>query len=145
MRKVALLPTLAALIFTAAASTTTYTTTADGCSGKAAQYCTLAVVDQSSNPSTITIDTRVTSTVGAINTLTVGGTSYHGVYSGFVANPDHTTNSFYGSAAFLSDDSTVSANFLFYAYYVKVCSGRGCGGTLGWHYRVLAGSSVTTP
>lgn len=121
-----------------ASAQTTYTTTADGCGGKAAQFCILNVVDQSNNPSTVTIDSRV-------NTLTVAGVSNTGSYSGFVANPDGTHNSFYGSASFVSNDVSVTGIFLYYAYYVNVCSGRGCGGTLGWHYRVNLGSTVTTP
>jgi predicted MFS family arabinose efflux permease len=41
------------------------------------------------------------------------------------------------------DDGRVTGSFMFYAYYVSTCSGRACGGTLGWHYHILTGSTVT--
>jgi hypothetical protein len=63
----------------------------------------------------------------------------HGVYSGFMSNPDGSRNPFYGAASFESDDGRVAGSFLFYAYYVSTCSGRACGGTLGWHYHNLGG------
>lgn len=130
---------------------TTYTTTTDGCGGKQYQYCLLPVINnQTGQPLSLVIDNRV-GTTGPLGTLTVkdpypGTNLYlqtHGTYSGFVANPDGSRNPFYGSASFDSDDGTVSGAFQYYAYYVATCSGRGCGGTLGWHYRINTGSTVT--
>lgn len=130
---------------------TTYTSTADSCGARGLGYCRLSVVDQASNPFTVVLDARYASS-GQINTLAIYDAandyppvlSVHGAYSGFSVNPDGTRHPFYGSGAFLSDDGTVQGTFLFYAYYVNVCSGRGCGGVIGWHYRVLIGSSTVT-
>ena len=151
MRIVALPQLLLALTTFASAQTTTYTTTADGCGAKNLGYCRLNVVDQASNPFIVVLDARYNSQ-GQINTLEVytpANTyppllSVHGAYSGFVKNPDGTSHPYYGSGSFLSDDGTVEGTFLFYAYYIGTCSGRGCyGAVVGWHYRVLVGSTVT--
>lgn len=152
MKITALPAVLFSVLFLAGVSTaTTYTTTADGCGAKNLGYCRLNVIDQASNPFAIVLDTRYTSTVGQLNTLSVYDTantyppllSVHGAYSGFFGNPNGTHNPYYGAGAFLSDDGTVQGTFLFYAYYVKFCSGRGCGGgVVGWHFRVLVGSTV---
>ncbi len=143
MRTVAL-PLLFLALVCSASAQTTYTTTQDACGGKAVQHCRASVTDQTGQPFDLILDTGV-------NTLQVNypypGSmvfSVHGAYTGFVANPDGTRNSFYGQASFESDDHTSSASFQFAAYYVSTCSGRGCGGTLGWHYRILMGSTVTT-
>jgi hypothetical protein len=130
------------------AQNTTYTTTQDGCGGKALQYCTLPVTDGTGTPEQIIIDNtiyggRLTIQQGVYPNQT-NIAAVQGTYSGFVGNPDGTRNPFYGVAAFESNDGTVSGALQFYAYYVGTCSGRGCGGTLGWHFRVLTGSTVTT-
>jgi hypothetical protein len=129
------------------AQTTTFTTTRDGCGGKALQYCTLPLVDGTGTPEEIVI---ANSAYGARLTIQQGTypnqtniVAVQGTYSGFVANPDGTRNSFYGVGAFESDDGKVTGSFQFYAYYASTCSGRGCGGTLGWHFRILTGSTVT--
>ena len=140
----------AVLLAGTALAQSTYTTTADGCGGKNLGYCILPVHDQSGQTFQLTLDARYNSQ-GQINTLTVaypfpGNTIFtvHGAYSGFVGNPNGTHTAYYGSGSFASDDSTVNGQFSFYAYYVATCSGRGCAGaTVGWHYRVLTGSTVT--
>jgi hypothetical protein len=150
MRLVALPLLLLALVAVASAQTTTYTTTADGCGGKNLGYCLVAVKDQSGNSFLLALDARYTSS-GQINTLaieTADGTAIaftvHGTYAGFVANPNGTKQAYYGAGSFDSDDSSVEGSFQFYAYYIASCSGRGCSGTVvGWHYRVLVGSTVT--
>jgi len=134
----------------AGAQTTTYTTTADGCGAKNLGYCRLNVTDQLNHPFVAVLDARYNSQ-GQINTLTIetlpwpGSTvlSVHGKFSGFVPNPNGTRQAYYGAGSFLSDDSTVEGTFQFYAYYIATCSGRACAGTMvGWHYRVLTGSTV---
>jgi len=117
------------------AQTTTYTTTQDGCGGKALQYCTLPVTDGTGTPEQIIADNSI---YGGRLTIQQGTypdqtniVAVQGTYSGFVGNPDGTRNSFYGVAAFESNDGKVSGSFQFYAYYASTCSGRGCGGTLG--------------
>jgi hypothetical protein len=130
------------------AQNSTYTTTQDGCGGKALQYCTLPVSDGTGTPEQIIIDNsiyggRLTIQQGTYPTQT-NVVAVQGTYTGFVGNPDGTRNSFSGIGAFESNDGTVSGSFQYYAYYASTCSGRGCGGTLGWHYRVLTGSTVTT-
>jgi len=122
---------------------TTYTTTQDACSGKSSQYCSLPVSETPSNGiTTIVIDSRG-SYPGA--TMYVGGWGVDpvvGTLAGFVANPDGTHHPYYGAGSFDSMDGRVTGSFQFYAYYVSICSGRGCGGTLGWHYRMLSGSTI---
>jgi hypothetical protein len=150
MRTVALPLLLVALVTVASAQTTTYTTTADGCGGKNLGYCLVAVKDQSGSAFLLALDTRYTGS-GQINTLSIetsDGTSFilqkHGVYDGFVPNPNGTRQAYYGAGSFTSDDDSVSGAFQFYAYYIATCSGRGCAGAMvGWHYRVLLGSTVT--
>ena len=126
----------------AMAQTTTYTVSKDACGGKSTQFCTLQTTDQNGSPFTIYIDNR-----NSVENLYLGNFLsegvHHGLYSGFVGNPDGTHNAYYGAASFLSDDGTIAGNFQFFAYYVATCSGRGCGGTLGWHFRVLLGSTIT--
>lgn len=128
----------------------TYTTTADGCGAKNLGYCRLPVQDQNSQPFLAVLDARYNAQ-GQINTLQIYTPdnayppllSVHGAYSGFVANPNGTHQAYYGGGSFLSDDGTVTGTFPFYAYWVGTCSGRGCAGTVvGWHYRVLMGSTV---
>jgi len=153
MRTVALPLLFLVLVCSASAQTATYTTTQDACGGKANQACyNIPVVDQHAVAGHISIDNRYPSTDPLQYNFYLGqyGTNgYHGTYSGFVANSDKNPNGtpstadFNGIASFESDDETVSAQFQYHAYYVKVCSGRGCGGTLGWHYRILAGGTVT--
>ena len=130
----------------AVAQTTTYTTTQDACSGKANQACyNIPDIDQNGATGYVSIDNRSGSTFPLQYNFYLGpyGTNgMHGTYSGFVANPDGTRAAFYGYASFLSDDGRVEASWHFYATYVSTCSGRACGGTLGWHYRILAGSTV---
>jgi hypothetical protein len=145
MKKVlAVLPLMLASVVGAVAQTanTTYTVTADSCGGKALQYCTLPV---GASPNDGTPQLVIDNTV-------YGGSLYfsqfnvldriQGTYSGFVGNPDGTRNPFYGIASFESSDGRVVGTFNFYAYYVSTCSGRGCGGELGWHYRILQNSTV---
>jgi hypothetical protein len=129
------------------AQNTTYTTSQDGCGGKAFQYCTLPVTDGTGTTEQIIIDNSFNG-----GSLTIQQGTYpdqttivaaQGTYNGFVGNPDGTRNAFYGVAAFESNDGTVSGSFQFYSYYASTCSGRGCGGTLGWHFKVLMGSTVT--
>ncbi len=147
MRTVALPLLFLVLVCSASAQTTTYTTTQDACGGKANQACyNIPDVDQNGVTGYISIDNRVGTTYPLQYNFYLGpyGTNgSHGTYSGFVANPDKTTNDFNGVASYDSDDGTVSATLQFHAYYVKMCSGRGCGGTLSWHYRILAWSTVT--
>ena len=109
------------------------------------------VTDQLNHPFVAVLDARYNSQ-GQINTLQVYTPdntyppllSVHGVYSGFVPNPNATHQAYYGAGSFLSDDGTVEGSFQFYAYYVATCPGRACAGTVvGWHYRVLIGSTVT--
>jgi len=142
MRKIALPLLFLALAITASAQTSSYTTTADGCGGKALQYCTLSTVDQDNTPVTVVIDNRDNAGnlyIGAF----ISGDQIRGAYSGFVGNPNGTKAAYYGSGSFLSDDERVDGTFLFYAFYVGTCSGRGCGGTIGWHFKILMGSTVT--
>ena len=120
---------------------TVYTVSKNGCGGKASQFCTLQTTDQTGAPQTIYIDNR--NQAGWMYIGTYGVNPHHGVYSGFVANPDGTHNSYYGAGSYLSDDGTVDGTFQYFSYYVAICSGRGCGGTLGWHFVVLLGSTVT--
>lgn len=147
-----LLPLLLLLATTAGAQTT-YTTTANGCGGKNLGFCMLPATDQNAVHYLITLDTRVTGG-GPINRLTISDAANdyppilqdHGVFSGFVGNPNGTHAPYYGSGSFLSDDGKIKATLDFYAYYIATCSGRGCAGaTVGWHYQVLMGSSVITP
>lgn len=133
-----------------ASAQSTYTTIVDGCGGKANQYCRVAARDQNEQPFDVIIDTRISPTVGNISTLSINYPfpgpqvlSVHGNYIGFDANPDGTKNAYYAAATFTSDDGSVEGTFQFYGYYVKSCSGRGCGGTIGWHFRILTGSVVT--
>jgi hypothetical protein len=137
-------PLLFLALVCSASAQMTYTTTQDSCGGKALQFCQLPISETPSNGITsFTIDNR-----NGFGYLYVGpflsNDQVHGAYSGFVANPDGTRNPFYGAASFLSDDGKLTGSFLFYAYYVSTCSGRGCGGTLGWHYRILTGSTLNT-
>ena len=153
MRKIALPPLLFVALVCSASAQTTFTTTYDVCGGKALQFCTLPVSSNlGSSITQIIIDNRAS-----------GGNLYlgafilpdqvQGTYSGFVANPDGTRSPFNGVASFESTATTIDSNgnvvpavagtFQFSAYYVSTCSGRGCGGTLGWHYRILAASTVT--
>jgi hypothetical protein len=80
------------------------------------------------------------------------GDAYHGVYSGFVANPDGSHSSYYGNGSYTGGTGTDSnnlpfsatASLPFYARYVGSCSGRGCAGTtIGWHFTLLPGGTVT--
>lgn len=151
MRIVALPLLLLALAIVASAQTTTYTTTKDGCGAKNLGYCRLDVTDQLNHPFVAVLDARYTAS-GPINTLSITTPdnaypyllSVHGAYSGFVPNPNGTRQAYYGAGSFLSDDGTVEGTFQFYAYYIATCSGRACAGTMvGWHYRVLVGSTVT--
>jgi len=143
MRRIALPLLFLALVCSASAQTTIYTTTQDACGGKAQQYCTLPVSENPANGVTqIIIDNRTNwgnLYIGAF----ILADQLHGVYSGFVGNPDGTHNPFYGIASFDSDDGKTTGSFSFAAYYVSMCSGRACGGTLGWHYRILGGSIMT--
>jgi len=133
-----------ALASSFASAQTTYTTTQDACSGKANQACfNIPVVDQNNFSGVISIDNRSVQYGGSLYLGPFGVNGYHGVYAGFVANPDGTKNDFNGIGSFESDDTSVVGQFQFHAYYVKSCSGRGCGSTLGWHFRILAGSTVT--
>ena len=144
MRTVALPLLFLALVCSARAQTTTYTTTQDACSGKANQACfNIPVTDQNGTAGVISIDNRASFRVGYLDLGPYGVNEYHGVYSGFVGNPNGTHSPFSGVASYESDDGTVVGQFYFNATYVSTCSGRACGGTLGWHYRILAGSSVT--
>jgi hypothetical protein len=148
MKKVMLFITLFFGLTLSALAQTTYTTTQDGCGGKALQYCVLPVTDGSaSGPFQIVISNTF---YGARLTLQEGVYPNQsnvfvdtGIYEGFVANPDGTRHPFNGIASFESTDGSVTAKFTFYAYYAATCSGRGCGGEIGWHYRILAGSTVT--
>ncbi len=147
MRTVALPLLFLVLVCSASAQTTTDTTTQDACGGKANQACyNIPAVNQNTVAGFISIDNRASSTFPLQYNFYLGqyGTNgYHGTYSGFVANPNGTKNDFNGVATFESDDGSLAGTFQFHAYYVSVCSGRGCGGTLGWHYRILAGSTAT--
>ncbi len=145
VRKMIVLIAGLAMFATAASAqtTTTYTTTADACWGKANQYCTLPVAETPDNGTTqVIIDSRNNYGYLYIGAFIVAD-QVQGAYSGFVANPDGTHSPFNGVASFESFDGTVSGSFTFYAYYASTCSGRGCGGTLGWHYHILSGSTVT--
>ena len=122
---------------------TTYTVTADSCGGKANFFCTLPVSASPDNGITqIVLDNR-----NNFGNMYIGGWAIgqvHGVYSGFVSNPDGTRHDFYGTGYFVSDDGKTNGTFNYLAHYVATCSGRACVGTLGWHYVILAGSTVET-
>jgi len=122
---------------------TTYTTTQDSCGGKTSMLCWLNAVDQNGNVVQITIDNRLPYRQGYLGITPSGGSTtwYHGGYS--FPQPSSGTDPFYGVATYASDAGLVNGNFVVYAYYVKTCSGRGCGATLGWHYVVKMGSTVT--
>lgn len=121
---------------------TTYTVSADSCGGKALQYCTLPITASPNDGTTqLVIDNTIYGASLYFGQFTVTD-RVQGTYSGFVSNPDGSRNPFYGAASFESSDGRVVATLNFYAYYVSTCSGRGCGGVLGWHYRILQGSTV---
>lgn len=142
MRTVAL-PLLFLALLCSANAQTTYTTTQNVCGGKAYQYCQMPVSSDPASPVTsLIMDNRSGAGNLYIGAFTASD-QVNGVYSGFLANPDGSRSPFYGAASFESVDQTVTGSFLFYAYYVSTCSGRACGGTLGWHYHILAGSTVT--
>jgi hypothetical protein len=134
----------------ASAQTTTYTTSRDGCGAKNLGYCLDSIVDDNNQPFELVLDARYASN-GPINTLDIRSsdntTTYvhvHGTFAGFVPNTNGTKQAYYGAGSFDSDDGHVAGSFQFYAYYVGTCSGRGCAGAMvGWHYRVLLGSTVT--
>jgi hypothetical protein len=149
MRTVALPLLLLALVAVASAqTTTTYTTTADGCGAKDLRYCILNVVDDSGQPFQLTLDHRYNAQ-GPIDTLTVSYPypgaqifSVHGVYTLTACTSPAKTC--YSTVSFVSDDGKVAGNFQTYVYWVGTCSGRACGPVVvGWHYRVLVGSTVT--
>jgi len=126
--------------FALAQTSTTYTVAPDGGGAKANGFFTLTVKDQNGNATNIELDNRSPYRTGYLDIGPLGQLEYHGVYS-FPMQDSHSP--FYGVATYVSDDGTVTGEFQVYAYYVSVCSGRGCGGTLGWHYRVLTGSTIT--
>jgi|SRR3954447_24599177 hypothetical protein len=126
--------------FALAQTSSTYTVTKDGGGAKANGFFTLNVNDEHGKSTTIEIDNRSPSRTGYLDIGPFGQLEYHGIYS-FPTQSSHSP--FYGVATYVSDDSMVKGEFQVYAYYVSVCSGRGCGGTLGWHYRVLMGSRVS--
>jgi len=137
-----------AAVATHASAQTMYTTTTDSCGGKANQYCRMSVTDQANQPFDLIIDNRYAGT-GLIGRLQINYPypgdvvfSVTGTFTGFVSNPDGTRNDFYSTATYVSNDGMVNATFNYRAYYQRTCSGRGCGGTLGWHYLILAGSTV---
>jgi hypothetical protein len=142
MRTVAL-PLLSLVLVCSASAQTTFTTTQNVCGGIAYQYCQMPVSsDPASSVTSLIMDNRSDAGnlyIGAF----IAADQVHGAYSGFIGNPDGSRNPFYGAASFESDDGKVTGSFLFYAYYVSTCSGRACGGTLGWHYRILEGSTAT--
>jgi len=121
------------------AQTTTYTTIHDACGGKSGQMCQIPVVDSNNVGGFITIDNRAPSRTGYLDLGPFGVNEYHGAYH-YPTQAAHTP--YYGVATYVSDDQTVVGHFNVYAWYVSTCSGRGCGGTLGWHYRILGGSKV---
>jgi hypothetical protein len=130
----------------------TYTTSQDAGGGKQYQYITANVTNGTSNPFQLKIDSRAiyfpSAHVWILAGIYPNQTDIfdtYGTITGFVANPDGTHNSFYGVASFESGPGYPSASgtFQYYAYYASTCSGRGCGGTLGWHYRILLGSTFT--
>jgi hypothetical protein len=149
MRTVALPLLLLIMVCSASAQTTTYTATQDGCGAKNLGYCVLHTLNDNGAPFTVTLDARYAAS-GQINTLEIDTVPYsvltrvHGSYSGFTGNPNGTHASYYGVGEFGSDDGTIKGAYQYYAYYVPTCSGRGCAGTVvGWHFKVLAGSTVT--
>jgi hypothetical protein len=130
---------------------TTYTTTQDGCGGHLFQSCFLTA-DSGGQPFQILYMNSSFSTGPqasiTIDTLPFPGTlvvpQTFGQVSGFTPNPDGTRNPYNGTATFESNDGSMTASFDFYAYYVSRCGGgRGGCSVIGWHYRVLAGSTVT--
>lgn len=140
-----------------AAQTSTFTVTQDSCGAKNLGYCDLPVVDQFGTPFNIVLDHRNASS-GPIDTLTLYDTNHtyppmftvHGTFAGFIGNPNGTRQAYFGAGSFESDGKTsdgksqVEGRFWFYAYYVGICSGRGCAGSaVGWHFRLLGGSTVT--
>ncbi len=125
------------------AQTTTYTVTQNACGMKTNGMCQLSVVNQNNNVGYVTIDNRSPYRIGYLDLGTFGQNEYHGSYA-FPGPPSgNGTASFYGAATYVSDDGSVTGEFQVYAYYVKTCSGRACGGTLGWHYNILQGSTVS--
>jgi hypothetical protein len=145
LRRVIFASILALLAVTAAAQTT-YTVTQNSCGGKSNMYCSMPVTPNTPDGAGIVVLDLRGGNPDAGN-LYVGAfistNAFPGTVTGFVANPDGTRHPFFGSASFESNDGTVSGTFLFYAYYASTCSGRGCGGTLGWHYQIQMGSTIT--
>jgi hypothetical protein len=141
---------------TLAIAQTTYTTTVDGCGAKNLGVCSVDVQDGAGNHYRAVLDHRFLSAGYYINRLELYTydnppqtfASYHGAFTGFVADPswDKATHHS-GSGAFTADDgSGVTGQFDFDAYYIRTCAGRGCAGvSVGWHYRVLLGSTITVP
>jgi hypothetical protein len=153
MKRVALPLLLLLVAFITPAQTSssiTYTITQTGCGGTAGMYCRLPVTAlPDDGAQSMIIDNRAPSRTGYfdINYPTFF-TEFHGAYAGFVGNPDGTKNSFYGIASYegtATDGSgrKATGSITFFAYYVKTCSGRGCGGEIGWHYQIMSGSNFT--
>jgi hypothetical protein len=131
---------LLALVLPALAQTnTTYTVTQNSCGAKNLGFCSMPVVDQDNNMSTIVIDNRNNAQYLYLGAFSLDSTRYHGTLT---LPTGQTRDSFYGTASFVSDDGTVTGNFTVYAFYQGSCSGRGCGGNIGWHYIVQSGSTV---
>jgi hypothetical protein len=125
------------LLSLASFAQTTYTTTANACSGKINQMCTLPVEDQNHVGSCVIIDNRSPSRIGYMDlSCTFGTNEHHGVYSGFTANPNGTRSPFYGVAHYVSDDGTIHATLNYYATYSTQRF------ETGFHYQILVGSTI---
>ena len=83
-----------------------YTTTQDVCGGKEYQYCQMPVSSvPASSVTSLIMDNRSDAGNLYIGTFTAAD-QVHGVYSGFMSNPDGSRNPFYGAASFESDKSS---------------------------------------
>jgi hypothetical protein len=133
--------------FAAAQTSTLYTTTANCGGAKDMGYASCPAEDINDNPVTLVFDNRAASTGFTI----FKGTAYSQINGPAYVFPhptDHTP--FTGTITYSASGYDLNNNFLsvnatlnFSARWVSACSGRGCGGTLGWHYTVLQGSQAT--
>jgi hypothetical protein len=129
----------------AAGQTATFTTSNDTNCQKDTLWC----IDYTNPDGYINPDNRGDHGNLTISSSEFTGTAYSGTYSGFTANPNGTraqfdgVGSYTGAGAVNGVSFQLNGTFPYHAYYVGTCSGRGCGGTLGWHYILKAGSTVT--
>ena len=135
------------LLFIPIAQAQTITVSATVNCGKATFYCVVEAND-SAGAGSFTMDARkLTNPYNPSLTITMA--DFVGTSNGtFTISEDHSTGTYTGNGINVLPDSskhpfTVTGNFQFMAYDVQHCSGRGCGGTLGWHYVLQPGSTIT--